>query len=644
MSDGHEGSNGILPEGWGTFPLGQLVSPSKEKIEPSRCPDAPYLSLEHIESGTNRIESKGVASDVKSTKAVFHRGDVLYGKLRPYLNKVTIPDFDGVCSTDILVFRPSTGVLPEYLLRFLSESSFVQYATDHQKGNSLPRVAFGDLAKYPLPLPPFAEQKRIVAKVEALLARVNNARERLDRVPDILKKFRQSVLAAACSGRLTADWREENPNVESGESLLCLMRKKHKAAWESAELAKLAAKGGAPRSDGWKKRYKAESDIELTGLPEVPESWAYGRTDELVEPDTVITYGIVLPGPQVDEGIPYIRGQDIDDRGRILVEQLARTAPEIAAKHSRSQIAEGDVLLCVIRNLRVAVVPPGLDGVNLTQGTVRLRPSDVVSATYLAAYLAGPYAQEWMKQRYVGLDMPRINVRDSRAIPVPLPPREEQEEIVRRMTRLLGVIDSVEDRVREATASAENISHSVLAKAFAGELVETEADLARREGREYEPASVLLERIFGQPARAASAVQVEKGRAILDILLLLEAWGKPVSISALEPALVLMRNEAARQTLLKGVATPGQRRSMANEPEFVDGLDTIYQGLIANGAVRKAGRSGLKLANSQLLAKASKADRARAAETLQAIRALSTLRSLPKVVAAITNERYEITV
>lgn len=237
--------------------------------------------------------------------------------------------------------------------------------------------------------------------------------------------------------------------------------------------------------------------------------------------------------------------------------------------------------------------------------------------------------------------------------PIPIAPYPEQERVVNAINRVQERLNVTIDTVRGLSSSLgiettvrqhSPLLQAILEKAFAGELVETEADLARREGRDYESASALLERISGQPARAASAVQVEKGRAILDILLLLEAWGKPVSISALEPALVLMRNEAARQTLLKGAATPGQRRSMASEPGFVDGLDTIYQGLIANGAVRKAGRSGLELANSELLAKASKADRARAAETLQAIQTLSTLRSLPKVVAAITNERYEITV
>src|SRR5438128_384123 len=91
-----------LPEGWLNLRLGDVIEPSKDKIEPSKRPSALYLSLEHIQPETTRIIGKGSAGDVTSTKSVFRAGDVLYGKLRPYLNKVALPDFDGICSTDIL--------------------------------------------------------------------------------------------------------------------------------------------------------------------------------------------------------------------------------------------------------------------------------------------------------------------------------------------------------------------------------------------------------------------------------------------------------------------------------------------------------------------------------------------------------------
>lgn len=206
-----------LPEGWAACALGELVQPSSEKVEPNECPDAPYLSLEHIEPHMSTILGRGRGSDVNSTKAVFRAGDVLYGKLRPYLNKVVVPDFDGICSTDILVFRPSPWIDASFLRYFLSTPAVVEFAHHNSSGVQLPRINFDTLGTFEIALPPLAEQRRIVAAVEAVLAKVRAARERLNCVPAILKRFRQSVLSAACSGRLTADWRAQNPNAGEWE-------------------------------------------------------------------------------------------------------------------------------------------------------------------------------------------------------------------------------------------------------------------------------------------------------------------------------------------------------------------------------------------------------------------------------------------
>src|SRR5690606_33058025 len=117
------------------------------KVEPDERPGDRYLSLEHIESETNRIIDCGSASDVSSTKSVFRAGDVLYGKLRPYLNKVAVPDFDGICSTDILVLPPGEEVNALWLMHFLSRPEIVSYANHHSKGVNLPRLSFSKLAE-----------------------------------------------------------------------------------------------------------------------------------------------------------------------------------------------------------------------------------------------------------------------------------------------------------------------------------------------------------------------------------------------------------------------------------------------------------------------------------------------------------------
>ncbi len=115
--------NLLVPEGWAECTLGEITKLSKEKANPPFDPDTQYISLEHIQSNTTRLLGSGKASEVKSTKAVFNAGDVLYGRLRPYLNKVTIPKLPGVCSTDILVFKESSCCHNRFLLRLLTNSA-----------------------------------------------------------------------------------------------------------------------------------------------------------------------------------------------------------------------------------------------------------------------------------------------------------------------------------------------------------------------------------------------------------------------------------------------------------------------------------------------------------------------------------------
>ena len=180
-----------------------------------------------------------------------------------------------------------------------------------------------------------------------------------------------------------------------------------------------------------------------------------------------MSYGIVKPGPEVASGVPYVRQQDVIG-GTVLVGQLAWTSIEIAARHRKSSLREGDVLLCIIRNLRVALVPAGMDGANITQGMVRIRPRAGVRGEYLALYLESLRAQRWMQDRYVGLAMPRINVQDARKIPVPLASEDEQDEIIKRASRLLARADEAAVAVAGASRAVDRTSQAVLARAFSG--------------------------------------------------------------------------------------------------------------------------------------------------------------------------------
>ena len=192
----------VAPEEWVNTHLGQIIQPSKERFDPAVNKNTTFIGLEHIESNTGRILKSGKSKSMGSIKTVFHSGDVLYGRLRPYLNKVCVPNFDGVCSTDILVFSKSPFVSNKYIALFLSTPNFVAYANQNATGVQHPRISFKKIEEFQIPLPPLSEQKRIASQVESLFSRINATKQSLEATLSLLEQHRQSVLDYAFKGRL----------------------------------------------------------------------------------------------------------------------------------------------------------------------------------------------------------------------------------------------------------------------------------------------------------------------------------------------------------------------------------------------------------------------------------------------------------
>jgi type I restriction enzyme S subunit len=337
--------------------------------------------------------------------------------------------------------------------------------------STLPAVRPDDVRSFEIPLPPLNEQRRIVAKIEALQVRSRKAREALEAIPPLLDQFRQSVLAAAFRGDLTAAWRRQHPDVEAASVLLERIRQKRRRKWEQDRLGK---------------KYVAPAPVDETDLEELPNGWCWSAAEEIVEPGAEIVYGIVQPGPRIPNGIPYVRGNDIQD-GKIIVDQLWKTSPEIAARYERAALRGGDVILGIIRATKVAVVPQELTGGNITQGTARFRPSSAITTEYLAGWLESPFAQSWLHDHYRGIDMPGLNLRDVRRLPVPLAPLAAQHLIKKTLAQTWTRFFRVSENVSQCQGEVKRLDESILTKAFSGELVPQDPD--------DEPATVLLERV-----------------------------------------------------------------------------------------------------------------------------------------------------
>lgn len=450
-----------LPESWSEVQLGQDVVYKKGK-KPKNLYEAfkkdlmPYIDIKAFEKGIIR-QYANINDGI-----IANKGDTLmvWDGARSGLVGNGI---DGVIGSTLMRVRPIVST-QKYLHYFL-KSKFSEI-NGNTKGTGIPHVDPQILFGFDYPIAPLPEQNRITDKLDTLLARVDATRERLDCIPATLKQFRQAVLAAATSGALTDGWRTSQKDLSIiNLELICNY---HEDDWP--------AKAG---------KYKKPDVVEEL-LWDIPSGWLWVTASGIVNPGDEIVYGIVQPGPKLDSGIPYVRGMDIVN-GKILVDQLMKTSKEIAKKYSKASLLSGDVILGIIRATKVAVVPKSLDGANITQGTARLRPGKYISTNYLAISLEEPKIQNWLHDHYRGIDMPGLNLADIRKIPIPLPPIEEQKEIVRRVEKLFAFAESIEAHYQTARAQVDKLTPAILAKAFRGELVDQDSN--------DEPAKMLLERM-----------------------------------------------------------------------------------------------------------------------------------------------------
>ena len=192
--------SGLTLDDWQQKKLGDVLELSKEKTN-SFNENLKYVGLENIEkdSGTINFQS---AKDVKSTKNIFHGGDLLYGKLRPYLNKHGIPNFDGVCSTDILVLSANELSANEFINYFFSLPMFVEYAVSNSRGINLPRVSAKTILNSEINLPPLTEQKEIVRVLAGLLDKEQRTKEFAEKILSEIDLLKRTILARAFRGEL----------------------------------------------------------------------------------------------------------------------------------------------------------------------------------------------------------------------------------------------------------------------------------------------------------------------------------------------------------------------------------------------------------------------------------------------------------
>lgn len=207
--------HGISMDSWEEKKLGKIVKNIKDKYEPmlnnKKC--IKYIGLEHIEKN-NGIIGFGSSDDVKSLKTIFELGDILYGKLRPYLNKHDIAKFSGICSTDILVYRAEDFNTAKFMNYFMNTEKFIFYTVSNSKGINLPRISEKEVSGILVNVPTLSEQSEIVRIIDGLFAKEQQAKELAENVLAKIALIKKAILARAFRGELGTNNPADEPAVE----------------------------------------------------------------------------------------------------------------------------------------------------------------------------------------------------------------------------------------------------------------------------------------------------------------------------------------------------------------------------------------------------------------------------------------------
>jgi type I restriction enzyme, S subunit len=410
-----------LPSSWMEAAIGEICgrvvdgshNPPKAVLE-----GFPMLSARNIQNRAINFNDFRYISvndfKIENNRTNISAGDVLLTIVGTIGRTAIVPD-----NFQPFVLQRSVAVLKfpiinNKFLSFCLESPLLQtYFEKNAKGTAQKGIYLKVLSEIVIPLPPLLEQKRIADKLERVLSRVDAARQRLERVPTLLKRFRASVLEQAVSGELTREWRGgEQENIK----------------------------------------------YTLSKISGLDVGYAFKSVDF------------------TDGGIKLLRGDNIEPSRLRWIDARCMPLEKLD-DFQKYFISEGDVILAMDRpiissGLKIAIATKKDVPCVLVQRVCRFVPSNLLSANYLYVCLRSNRFIDYLEEEQNGTQVPHISAKQILGFEIPLPPLLEQTEIIRRVEHLFKLADQLEGRYLAAKTHLERLTPALLAKAFRGELVE----------------------------------------------------------------------------------------------------------------------------------------------------------------------------
>jgi type I restriction enzyme S subunit len=389
------------------------------------------------------------------------------------IGKLGITTYPVTTNQAVAFCQPNEAISSKFL--FLGLGNIKQDLIEMGQGGAQPNISQQILKAVPFPLPPLPEQKRIVAKVDGLTARTARARTDLARIPTLIARYKQRIIALALSGGLTVDWRQPLGSDN----------------WLKQGLRQLSERRATYEKSKRGSRLRAAPPLETGGAADLPNSWISCCVADVAD----LRVGYAFKSQWFSStGARLVRGANVAP-GRIDWSDERRLSPEHVSSYADYRLETGDVVIAMDRplistGLKIAIVQEEDAGSLLVQRVANPRPTAWLHPLFMFYVFNGQGFISQIESHATGSDLPHISGNDILTTRVPLPPIDEQVEIVRRIESAFNWLDRMAADHAAASKLLPKLDAAILAKAFRGELVPQDS--------KDEPAWVLLERMKGE--------------------------------------------------------------------------------------------------------------------------------------------------
>lgn len=476
-----------IPGNWAWSQLGHITNYGEtEKADPGTvAPETWVLELEDVEKGTSRLLERIRCSDrpFQSQKNRFQAGDVVYGKLRPYLDKVILADEPGVCTTEMMPMRGYAEVSSDYIRLFLKSPFFISLATEAAHGMNLPRLATEKAREAPFALPPLAEQQRIVAKVEELMALCDaleiESAAAMGAHQALVEALLATLIASTDPADLATNWSRLAAHFDIVFTTEGSVDALKQTVLELAVRGKLVSHDpqDVPASmlvQRWKeaKRQSLENagDHRIKAAPKptqppfaLPSHWEFQSFENIF---LFVDYRGNTP-PKTDSGVPLITAKNvrmgyIDREPREYMSEstfhkwMTRGFPAVDDLFFTTEAPLGNICLNDIE-----------EPFAIAQRLICFKPYGPTNTRFYMLALMSQSMQRLLDENATGMTAKGIKAAKLKPIPLPVPPEAEQARIVAKVDELMTICDALKARITDAAETQKHLADAITERAAA---------------------------------------------------------------------------------------------------------------------------------------------------------------------------------